>query len=91
MSAYASALAGDLPGARVILDQLKSLAAQRYIPPFNLAVVYLGLDERDEVFSALEKAYQDHDMRLSFLKVDSKWNALRDDPRFASLMKRLRL
>lgn len=91
MSAYASALAGDLPGARKIRDQLKSLAAQRYIPPFNLAVVYLGLDERDEIFAALERAYQDHDGRLSFLKVDPKWNALRDDPRFSSLMKRLAL
>ncbi|MEO7724806.1 MAG: tetratricopeptide repeat protein, partial [Chthoniobacterales bacterium] len=91
MSGYAAAVAGDRLRATQILDQLNSAADQRYVPPFNLAVVHLGLGQRDEVFAALERAYQDRDVRLSFLKVDPKWNGVRSDARFASLMSRLGL
>lgn len=37
----------------------------------------------------LDKAYRDRDVRLSFLKVDPKWDRVRADPRFVSLVKRL--
>lgn len=89
MIGYSSALAGDPAKARATLGELESLAGQRYIPPFNIALLHLGLDERDETFAWLEKAYQDRDVRLSFLKVDPKWASLRNDPRFESLMRRL--
>ena len=91
MIGYASALAGDPGKARAVLEEMKSLSGQRYIPPHNIAVVYLGLGEIDEAFAWLEKAHQDHDVRLSFLKVDPKWNSLRSDQRFVTLLKRLGL
>ena len=91
MIGYLAALTGDAAKARATLAELKSLAAQHYIPPHNIAVVYLGLGEHDEALAWLEKAYQDHDVRLSFLKVDPKWNPLRSDARFAMLLKRIGL
>jgi serine/threonine-protein kinase len=91
MIGYLAALAGDTPKAMSVLAELQTLTAQRYIPPHNVAVVYLGLGERDEALAWLEKAYQDHDVRLSFLKVDPKWERLRSDTRFGSLLKRLGL
>ena len=91
MFAYVLALAGDAAKARAVLDEMKSLSAQRYIPPYNIAAVYLGLNERNEAFAWLEKAYVDHDVRLSFLKVDPKWDPVRSDPRFASILKRIGL
>ncbi len=91
MIGYAAALAGDPDKARSVLTELQALSAQRYVPPHNIAVVYLGLGERDEALAWLEKAYQDHDVRLSFLKVDPKWELLRSDPRFVRLLKRLGL
>ncbi|CAN5770340.1 hypothetical protein BH20VER1_BH20VER1_22730 [soil metagenome] len=39
----------------------------------------------------LEKAYEDRDVRLSFFKVDPRWDAIRSDPRFVSIMKRIGL
>lgn len=89
MLGYAWAVAGDSPKARAVLKELKSLAAQRYIPPNSFAVVHLGLGERDEAIAWLEKAYADRDVRLSFLNVDRKWASLRSDQRFVSLLKRL--
>jgi TolB-like protein/Flp pilus assembly protein TadD len=89
MLGYAWAVAGDSPKARAVLKELKSLAAQRYIPPNSFAVVHLGLGERDEAIAWLEKAYADRDVRLSFLNVDRKWASLYSDQRFVSLLKRL--
>ncbi len=91
MIGYVAALSGDSDKARAVLAELRTLVEQRYIPPHNIAVVYLGLGERNEALDWLEKAYQDHDVRLSFLKVDPKWNPLRSDARFATLLKRLGL
>ncbi|MEO6970120.1 MAG: tetratricopeptide repeat protein, partial [Chthoniobacterales bacterium] len=91
MIAYAWTRAGDPAKARTLLDEFLALSAQRYIPPYNIAAVYLGLGEYDQTFAWLEKAYTDHDVRLSFLRVDPKWHPVRDDPRFVSILQRIGL
>jgi hypothetical protein len=55
----------------------------------NVAVIHLGLGERAKAFACLEQAFHDHDVRLSFMKVDPKWNRWRTDPRFIAIMQRL--
>lgn len=46
---------------------------------------------RRQHFAWLEKAYADRDVRLTFLKIEKKWDVLRTDPRFESLTKRMGL
>lgn len=91
MIGYVSALAGDEAKARAILDELKSRSAQQYVPPYNIAVVYLALAERDEAFAWLEKANEEHDVWVSFLKIDPKWDPYRSDPRLAAILQRIGL
>jgi serine/threonine-protein kinase len=91
MLGYAHAVAGETAKARALLRELRSIGAQRYIPPVSFAVIHLGLAEKDETFAWLEKAYADRDVRLSFLNADRKWISLRSDPRFIVLLKRLGL
>ncbi|MDQ3256650.1 MAG: tetratricopeptide repeat protein, partial [Acidobacteriota bacterium] len=91
MVGYAQALSGNQAQAQAVLDELKSLSTQRYVPPHNIAMVYNGLGERDEAFAWLEKAYEERDVRLTFLKVDPKWDSFRPDPRFADLLRRIGL
>ncbi|MBA3832805.1 MAG: winged helix-turn-helix domain-containing protein [Chthoniobacterales bacterium] len=91
MIGYVLALSGETAKARAGLEELKALSAARYIPPHNMAVIHLGLGEREEAFASLETAFQDHDVRLSFLRVDPKWDAFRSDPRFGALLARLGL
>jgi TolB-like protein/Tfp pilus assembly protein PilF len=91
MIGYVSAVAGDEAKARAILDELKSRSAQQYVPPYNIAVVYLALAERDEAFAWLEKATEEHDVWVSFLKIDPKWDPYRSDPRFAAILERIGL
>ena len=91
MTGYLQAMQGETGKAREILAETNRLSAARYVPPFSFAVIHLGLGERDQAFDELEKALRDHDVRLSFLKVDRKWEPVRSDPRFVSLVQRLGL
>ena len=87
--AYALAKAGNLTEAREILDQLLKLSNEAYVPPYNIAVVYNGLGEREKTLDYLEQAYRQKNVLMVFLKVDPKWNSLRNEPRFIDLMRRM--
>jgi len=50
-----------------------------------------GLNEREKVFTWLEKAVQERDLAIISLKVDLYWYSLRADPRFADLLRRVGL
>jgi hypothetical protein len=64
---------------RAVLKELKALASQRYIPSTHLALLCYTLDEKDEAFAWLQKAYDDRDVRLCCAKVDPRWNLMRSD------------
>ena len=77
--------------ARATLDQMKQLAQERYVSPIEFARLYAVLDEKDEAFAWLEKAYQERSPQILFLKVYKDWDNLRSDPRFVDLVKRIGL
>jgi Flp pilus assembly protein TadD len=91
MTGYTYAMAGDPAKARAVLAELKSLAAQRYVPPHHIAMLCSVLGDKDEAFAWLEKAYQNRDMRLCRAKVDPRWDSMRSDPRFIAMLKRMGL
>lgn len=91
MIGYAAALAGDTEKAEASIEELRRLLAGRYVPQDTLAAVYTALQRKDEAFAALEGAIEQHDVRVSFLRVDPKWATLRSDPRFGALLKRIGL
>lgn len=83
---HAYARAGDRAKALAVLAELQSQAAERYVPPHNIAVVYYSLDDKEEALRWLEKAYEDRDVRLAYLNVDPNWQSFRSDPRFAAFL-----
>src|SRR6266849_2999218 len=85
---YALAKLGKQAEARAVLEDLLKLSKERYVSPYNIALVYNGLDERDKTLAWLEKGYEQRDPKMTFLKVEPKWNNLRDDPRFQVLLRR---
>ena len=91
MIGYTLARSGDRTGANAALADLLQRGSTRYVPPFNVAMLHYGLGDIDSCFAWLEKAYADRDVRLTFLKIEGNWNALRSDPRFVSLAKRMAL
>ncbi len=86
---YALAKSGKHSAARTVLQELLKSSQQQYISPYAVAMVYNGLGERDEVFGWLERGLEKRDPRMTFLKVEPKWNNLRADPRFQDLMRRV--
>ena len=88
---HAFAVSGKRSEAQKVLDELKSLSKQRYVPAYNIATVYVGLGEKEQAIAWLEKAYEDRDVRLVFLKVEPRWDDLRADSRFIDLIVRVGL
>lgn len=88
---YALAKLGKRDEARAALKELLNLSATKYVPPYNVALIYNALDERDNALVWLEKGYEQRDPKMTFLKVEPKWNNLRNEPRFIDLMKRMKL
>ena len=91
MVGYFRGRTGDHAQARATLEQLQSLATKRYVAPYHIAVVHAGMGEQDEAIAWLEKGFADRDPRMSWLKVEPSWDALRANPRFIDLLRRLRL
>lgn len=87
---YILAVSGKHEEARAVLKELKRRSAERYVPPYTIALVYNGLGERDATLDWLEKAFEQRDVRMTFLKVDPKWDNLRSEARFIALVKRMR-
>jgi adenylate cyclase len=86
---YALAKSGKQTEARAELDKLLRLAQDRYVSPYNVAMIYAGLDQRDDALAWLERGYHEREPRMVFLQSEPKWNNLRTDPRFRDLLRRL--
>jgi serine/threonine protein kinase/Tfp pilus assembly protein PilF len=87
---YAYAKSGRKEEARKLLAELKEQSKGRYVASYWIAMIYVGLDEKDEAFAWLEKAYQERSFWLLWIKMDPKVDSLRSDSRFIDLLKRLR-
>jgi len=83
------ALSGDTAGAESILAELHEMVQHRYISPYSIAIIYIGLDNKAEAFNWLEKLYSDRNDWLVWLRVGPEFDPLRSDARFASLLKRV--
>jgi serine/threonine-protein kinase len=85
------ARAGKPRQAHKILDELHELAKKRYVSPFELASIYFALNQLDQGFRWLTKAYQDRCIELVALKIDPKFDSVAEDPRFIELYGQLGL
>jgi tetratricopeptide (TPR) repeat protein len=87
----AYAVAGKKPEALGILHELLQRSAQQYVSPYSIALLYVGLDQKDEALQWLEKAYAERSVRLINIAVHPRFASLRSDPRFAALVQRIGL
>ena len=78
--------------ALAILKQLRELreSKQRYVSPFNLALIHIGLGQKDQAIQLLEETYEDRDgYNIAFIKVEPMLDPLRGDPRFEALVRKV--
>jgi pentatricopeptide repeat protein len=87
----AYAHAGRRTDALRLLEELKRRQKTSYVPTAAFVNAYLGLDDKEQAFAWLERAYQEKSNILQFLKVHPYFDPLRDDPRLADLLRRVGL
>ena len=87
----ARALSGDTRGALKLLEEIRTIAKRQYVPAVHIALVYVGLGDKDQAFAWLEKAYQAREPGLPGLKGNQRFDSLRSDPRYTSLLRRVGL
>lgn len=85
------AATGRRDEAQKLLDELQDLAQQRYVSPYELALIYTGLGENDQALEKLAAACEERYWLVVNLNVHSTWDRLRAEPRFAALLKRMGL
>jgi TolB-like protein/Tfp pilus assembly protein PilF len=83
--------AGRRADALRLLAELKQRSQSGYVPTAAFVNAYLGLDDKEQAFAWLERAYQEHSYMLQLVKVHPYFDPLRGDPRFVELIHRVGL
>lgn len=84
-------LAGRKAEATKILNELLELNKSRYVTPAAFVNVYIGLEDKEQAFVWLEKAYQERSNYVAYLKVFPLLDPIRSDRRFEDLIHRIGL
>ncbi|MBI2151036.1 MAG: tetratricopeptide repeat protein [Acidobacteria bacterium] len=88
---YTLGLAGRRAEAQEQLNRLEEIARRRRVSPYDFALVYLGLGNREEALVQLEKAYAEHDDQLMYLTLEPYHSDLLPQPRYRELLKKVGL
>jgi tetratricopeptide (TPR) repeat protein len=87
---HAYAVSGQQDEARRLLAELVQQSSVRFVSPFSMATIHLGLGETDRAFEFLEKAIESRDRAMPWIKVAPRLDPLRGDPRFTDLLRRMK-
>lgn len=88
---HALAKGGRTKEARQLLRNLEERAKERYVPPYSIAVLHVGLGEKAQTLEWLERAFQDRSLRPVWLKFDPRLDGLRQDGELIDLTRRVGL
>jgi hypothetical protein len=77
--------------AIALIEVLKSTSQKEYVSPYEIAVYYALMGDRDHTFEWLEKAYKERSGRLEYVKVEEFFEPFHSDPRYTDLLKRMGL
>ncbi len=89
--AYVYALMGKREEARRILNSIIAYSKQNFFSKVYIAEIFAALGEKDQVFAWLGKAFIERAAHLVFLKVNPKFDLVRQDPRFTELLRKIGL
>jgi tetratricopeptide (TPR) repeat protein len=87
----AHARMGDKPEALKIADEYAAAAESDPNEAYTAAILFFALGEADRGFALLDRACDFRSRRLVFLKTSPYFETVRQDPRFAALLKKVGL
>ena len=88
---YAYGAAGRRDRALGVIEMFKQRSLHGYLPPFNLALVHVGMGDRGQALDDLGAALAARSQWVFFLKMDRVFDSLRREPRFIALLKKVHL
>ena len=91
LQGHALALAGASQPAMDIARQLEDTSAHNYVSGVDIAAIYCGLRQPDDAMRWLNRAYVNRDKGVDLLGIDPLFDGCRNDPRFQSLLVKLKL
>jgi tetratricopeptide (TPR) repeat protein len=86
---WAYGASGRTDEARAVLSELDERRQEGFVRALYSAVVHIGLGETGQALDWLEKAYDEHDLWMVFLRVDSLFDPVRSEPRFMALLEKV--
>jgi len=66
------------------------MSKQAYVSSYDLAILYVGLGDKDRALEQLNKAYEERAGFIIYLNVEPLFDPLRSDPRFAELVRKMK-
>jgi len=88
---YAYAIAGKHSEAEKILIELKKLSSRRYISPMDIAMIYVGLERKEQSPEWLDKAFKVRTDGIQWLKVHPVFYPLKSNPCFQNLIRQMNI
>ena len=88
LAGYVHAVAGEKAKAEGYIHQMLERRKERYVPPYNIALVFAGLGETERALHWLGRALEERDVHMAFL-LDYKWDEMRSNPQFQKLLSRV--
>lgn len=85
------AVSGRKKEALKLLEELKEQSNQRYVSPYDMAIIQAALGDKDLAVASLQAAYEDRSEWMLLLKVDPRLDSLRSDQRFEVLTRQVGL
>jgi hypothetical protein len=70
-----------------VIAGLKEESVRRYVNQYELALIYVGLNQNDQAFEWLDKALREHSDQLIYLNVDPRLDSIRSDSRFTNFVR----
>lgn len=82
---------GEKVEANKMLQELMTRARTGYVSPYDIAMLYVVLGDKEKALAWLDKAVSERDFAILSIKAAPAWDSLRGDPRFDELLRRIGL
>ncbi len=73
----------------VVIEQIKTAESDAVPRRFELACLYAKIGDKEKALEYLERAYEERNFQIAVLQVEPQLDSLRNDPRFADLVRRV--